>query len=94
METQVQEIMEALDSFFKDDSDKVVAYMESMLYDWYQHYAQENYRIDHINEVVNGAFKVNDLLLRLHDIRLAIKEVQDMKSERPQQDLIDYCFAD
>ena len=93
METQVQEIMDALESFYKDDSEKVLEFMESMLYDWYQHYAQKNYRIEHINEVVNGAFKVNDLLLKLHDIMLAIKEEQGMKYENPQQDLIDYSIA-
>ena len=84
METQEQKIMDALESFFKDDSEKVVEYMESMLYDWYQHYAQDNYQIEHINEVVNGAFRINDLILKLYDIMLSTKE---------EQGLIDYSIA-
>jgi hypothetical protein len=93
MGTQVLQIMDALESFYKEDSGKVVEYMESMLYDWYQHYAQDNYRIEYINEVVNGAFKVNDLILKLHDIILDMMEEQDMKFEKPQQGLIDYGIA-
>ena len=76
MDTQHKQIMEALELFFRDGSGEEVEYMESMLYEWYQHYAQDHHPIEHINEVVNGAFRVNDLLLKLNDIMLAMKEDQ------------------
>ena len=67
METQKTEIREALATFFKEDAGEVVEFMESMLYDWYQHHARDHYTIDYINDVVNAAFRVNDLLLKLND---------------------------
>lgn len=67
METQEMQIREALYTFYKENSADVVEIMESMLYDWYQHYAVNHYHIEHINKVVNAAFKVNDLLLKLND---------------------------
>jgi hypothetical protein len=67
METPKLEIRNALNTFFKDDAGEVVEYLESMLYDWYQHYAMGHYSMEHINNVVNAAFRVNDLLLKLND---------------------------
>jgi hypothetical protein len=99
METYDKQIMAALESFFKDDSANVVEYMESILFEWYQHHALEYHKSDHINEVVNEAFRVNELLLKLQDIMLAMKEdqsmtqEQDLKKDHPQGDHFDYRFA-
>jgi hypothetical protein len=81
MEAEKLEIRNALITFFKDDAGDVVEYMESMLYDWYQHYAMGHYNIDHINHVVNAAFRVNDLLLKLNDA---------MRDERNEKELFRY----
>ena len=91
--------MEALESFFKDDSGDVVEYMELILYEWYQNHALEFHQVDQINEVVNGAFRVNELLLKLKDIILAMKkdqsriDQQDLNVDHPQGDPFDYRFA-
>jgi hypothetical protein len=84
METQNKQIIMALNSFFQEDSGKVVDYMESMLYEWYQHYAQNCHSIEHINEVVNSAFRVNDLLLKLMDA---------MNVALPQESPYDFSLA-
>ena len=84
METQNRQIMEALNSFFREDSSELVEYMESMLYEWYQHYAQDHHTIDHINEVVNSAFRVNDMLLKLNDIMQSFGKSEDIKAEQHQ----------
>jgi hypothetical protein len=90
METQTTQIKEALDAFFKEDSSEVVEYMEALLYDWYQHYAVDHYHIEHINKMVNAAFKVNDLLLKLNDAMQAARADQERKSELSQKELRDY----
>jgi len=99
METYNKQMMEALESFFKDDSGDVVEYMESILYEWYQYHALEFHQVDHINELVNGAFRVNELLLKLQDIMLAIKkdqsriDEQDLRVYHLQWDPFDYRFT-
>jgi hypothetical protein len=93
MEAQSMQIRDALNSFFKDDSGDMVEYMESMLYDWYQHYAINHYHIDHINKVVNAAFRVNDLLLKLHDAMQAAESGKEIKANREDQDLCSYSKA-
>jgi hypothetical protein len=90
MEAQTTQIKEALDSFFREDSSEVVEFMEALLYDWYQHYAMDHYHIEHINKVVNAAFKVNELLLKLNDAMQAARNNPDIKSEFPPQGLNGY----
>jgi hypothetical protein len=81
METKCNPILDTLESFFKDGSEDLVEIMESMLYEWYQHYALENYPREHINKVVNGAFRVNELLLKLSDAALTMKREKELKTD-------------
>ena len=74
MEAHKDPIKDALESFFNEYSGEVVEYMESLLFDWYQHYAMDHYHIDHINKLVNAAFRVHDLLLNLQDAMQAEKK--------------------
>lgn len=90
MEAHKELIQDALISFFKDDSEEVVEFMESMLYDWYQHYAVDHYHIEHINKVVNTAFKVNDLLLRLNNAMQAARDNPDINADLPHRGLNGY----
>jgi len=93
MEARLQKIIETLSSFLKEDADEVIGFMESMLYDWYQHYAQDHYTIDHINEVVNSTFKVNDLLLKLHDAMLSLKEEEGGIGDNLLKDSFEFKYA-
>jgi hypothetical protein len=93
METQMKQIIEALDSFFKRCDSDVVETMESMLYDWYQHYALEHYEQEHITEVVNGAFRVNDLLLNLREAICTLRDGEDISQDPLGEEYYDYRFA-
>lgn len=93
METQMKQIIEALESFFKKCDNDVVETMESMLYDWYQHYALEHYQQEHITEVVNGAFRVNDLLLKLREAICSQPDGQDIQREQLGEEHFDFRFA-
>ena len=93
MHTYLKQCMEALDSFFNDNTGDVVEYMESMLYDWYQHYAQEHYSQEHIDNIVNGAFRVNELLLRLAEARSDGEQDHRLQGEPEPGEQIDYLFA-
>jgi hypothetical protein len=42
--------------------------MESMLFEWYRYYAPDHCENEHIDEVVNTAFRVNELLLKLQEV--------------------------
>lgn len=69
-----QLMSEIVDSFFSDSCVDAVTCLESMLFEWYQNYAPEHYDNDHIDEVVNTTFRVNDLLLKLQDVILRFGE--------------------
>jgi hypothetical protein len=81
-------VLDAVDAFFNETSDEVVEYLESMLYEWYQYYAQDRYQVEHIDKFVNVMFRVNDLLLRLKDARHSLKEKNGV--ERDPLRLLDY----
>jgi hypothetical protein len=83
----VTAMLQAIESFFQAYPKNVVSHMESMLYDWYTH-AQDYYPSGHIDEVVNRTFKVNDLLLRLFDAMLLLKDT-DLS---PVDELVDGSF--
>jgi hypothetical protein len=63
-----QELLEIAETFFTNACVDAVACMESMLVEWYQYYAPEHCDNDHIDEVVNTTFKVNELLLKLQEV--------------------------
>ncbi|MFO7669208.1 MAG: hypothetical protein R6W31_06085 [Bacteroidales bacterium] len=81
-------ISDAVDAFFKETSDEVVEYLESMLYEWYQYYAQDRYQVEHIDKFVNVMFRVNDLLLRLQDAHHTLKDNNGV--DRDPLKLLDY----
>ena len=89
----MQELMQALESFFQENSGEMVEYLEAMMYEWYQHYAQEHHDIDHINRMFNSAFKVNDLLLKLNDAMIELKKEQGRDTGNLQSDHYDYRYA-
>jgi hypothetical protein len=86
-------IAEALEGFFKTSSGEVVEYLEKMLYEWYQHYALDHYQIEQINEMVNGVFRVNDLLLKLNDAMIALNEEKGIENGNLPSDHYDYRYA-
>lgn len=71
-------IIEAVDSFFSQVPVEVIAYLESVLFEWYQHKAKDHDSMEHVNEVVNSAFRVNDLLLKLNEAMIALREEQGL----------------
>jgi hypothetical protein len=71
-------IIEAVDRFFSQVPGEIIEYMESVLFEWYQHHAREHYSIDHVNEVVNNAFRVNELLLKLNEAMIILKKEQGL----------------
>jgi hypothetical protein len=83
----ISAMLQALESFFHAYPENVVCHMETMLYDWYTH-AQEHYPSGHIDEVVNRTFKVNDLLLKLYDAMLLLKDT-DLS---PVDELVDGSY--
>jgi hypothetical protein len=93
MQKANKEIMESLEGFFDSNSGEVLEYMEKMLYEWYQHYAQDHYHIDRINDMVGGIFKVNDLLLKLNDAMISLKEEQGLAPKHLNSDHYDYSYA-
>jgi hypothetical protein len=93
MDNKRQIIMDALESFFSHSGGEAIEYLEKMMYEWYQHYAQEHYHIDHINDVVNTTFRVNDLLLKLNDAMIALKEEQGQQPDHLSSDHYDFRYA-
>ncbi len=89
----MQKLMQVLESFFQENSGEAVEYLESMMYEWYQHYAQEHHDADHINQMFNKAFKVNNLLLQLNDAILELKKEQGRDDGHLQSDHFDYRYA-
>jgi hypothetical protein len=61
-------IREIIGSLQECSNVNAVACLESMLFEWYQYYAPAHYDDDHIHEVVNTTFRVNELLLKLQDL--------------------------
>jgi hypothetical protein len=93
MKTDLDPIMDILETFFRDGSEDLVEIMESMLYEWYQHYALSHYEREHINEVVNGAFRVNELLLKLNDAMRANKKEEGTTEEHSHEDHFNLLYA-
>ena len=93
MDNKRQMIMDALESFYRHSGGEVIENLEKMMYEWYQHYAQDHHHIDHINEVVNSTFRVNDLLLKLNDAMIALKEEQGLEVRQLRSDHYDYSYA-
>jgi hypothetical protein len=62
-----QAILEIVESFLSNSCGDEVTCLEAMLFEWYQHYALYHYDSSHTDKVVNSAFRINDLLLKLQD---------------------------
>jgi hypothetical protein len=93
METGKQMLTDTLENFFSGSSGEELEYLEKMLYEWYQHYAQDHYEIDKINEMIAGVFKVNDLILKLNDAMVTLKKEQGVKATHLSSDHYDYRYA-
>lgn len=93
MKTDLDPIPDILGTFFRNGTEDLVEIMEAMLYEWYQHYALEHYQREHINEVVNGVFRVNDLLLKLNDAMQQIKKEQGRSADHFHEDHFNLLFA-
>ena len=93
MKTAIQLIEEALTSFFETSSGEQVETLERMMSEWYQHYARDQYDSTAINEMVNGVFRISDLILRLNDAMVTLKEEQGIKTDHLPSDHYDYRYA-
>jgi hypothetical protein len=93
MDNKRQMIMDPLESFYRHSGGEVIEYLEKMMCEWYQHYARDHYHIDHINEVVSNTFRVSDLLLKLNDAMIALKEEQGLEAGHPRSDHYDFLYA-
>lgn len=83
----------ALDSFFESSSGELVESLERMLAEWYQHYARDHYDPEKINDMVNGVFKINDLILKLNDALIALNEEKGIKAKHLPSDHYDFRYA-